>query len=108
MSDEAAVLIIAAFGVRAHGGDGGDPYFDEELQVAQVRYSHALRRFKHEHPEFCGWGERSSKHVVIWTVRCAAAGHPIPAAEKVASRVGFDMPWAVACCKADMDARDRK
>ena len=38
MSQEAAVLIIAAFGVWAlGGGDGADSFFDEELQVAQVR-----------------------------------------------------------------------
>ena len=62
MSREAAVLIIAAFSVWAlGGGDGTDSFFDEELQVAQVRYSHALRRFKHEYPEFCGWGERSAQ-----------------------------------------------
>ena len=107
MSSEAAVLIIAAFSVWALGGcDGAYSFFDEELQVAQVRYTHALRRFKQKYPEFCGWGERSAKLVMLWTVGCAAADHPIPVAEKVASRVGFDMPRAVAACKADREARE--
>ena len=51
-------------------------------------------------------GERSAKLVMLWTVNCAAAGHPIPVAEKVASCVGFDMPRAVAARKADMEARE--
>ena len=48
----------------------------------------------------------SAKLVMLWTVDCAVAGHPIPVAEKVASRVGFDMPRAVAACKADQEARE--
>ena len=31
---------------------GGDAHFNEQLELAQVHYSHALRRFKQENPEF--------------------------------------------------------
>ena len=105
MSDEAAVLIVAAFRVWALEGDGRDPHFNEELQVAQLRYSHALRPFKQEHTQFCGWSERSWLQVIDWTIRCAAAGFPIPAAEKVAGRVGFDMPRLVQEYKAEKACR---
>ena len=50
--------------------------------------------------------ERSAKLVIAWTVRCAAVGHAIPAADKMAGHVGFDMPHAVARCKADIEARE--
>ena len=100
MSDEAAVMIGAAFDVIKHSGRGGDAHFNEQLELAQVRYGHALRRFKQENPEFCGWGSHSAKLVVTWTVRCAAAGYPIPAATAAADRIRFDMSRAVMQCRA--------
>ena len=30
--------------------EGRDPYLNEELQLAEVHFSHALRRFKAAHP----------------------------------------------------------
>ena len=99
-SDEAAVLIGAAYTVIKLSKQGGDAHFNEQLELAQVHYSHALRRFKQENPEFCGWGSHSAKLVVHWTVQCAAAGYPIPAAAAAARRIGFDMPRAVMLCRA--------
>ena len=61
----------------------------------QLHGGSALRRFKQENPEFCGWGSHSAKLVVTWTVRCAAAGYPIPAAAAAAHRIRFDMSRAV-------------
>ena len=104
MSDEAAVLIVAAFQACSLGRGGADKYFDEEFHVATVRYSHALRRFKQAHSEFCCWSERSWPEVVDWAIRLAALGHPIPAAEAVAQRIGFDLPRAVAVCQAEWEA----
>ena len=75
------------------------------MRSCRSRYSHALRRFKQEYSEFCGWGERSAKLVILWTVHFAAVGHPIATAEKMARRVGFDMLRAVAGFEADMQAR---
>jgi hypothetical protein len=104
MSDEAAVLIVAAFQACSLGRGGADEYFDEEFHVATVRYSHALRRFKQAHSEFCCWSERSWPEVLDWAIRLAALGHPIPAAEAVAQRIGFDLPRAVAVCQAEWEA----
>ena len=103
-SDDTAALIIAAFHACSLSRGGADAYFDEELHVATVRYSHALRRFKQAHSEFCCWSERSWPEVVDWTIRLAALGHPIPAAEAVAQRIGFDLPRAVAVCQAEWEA----
>ena len=106
MSDEAAALIDAAFHVWwlsvSGKNDGIDPHLDEVLQLTQVHYSHALRRFKSAHSEFCGWGQRSENLVIDWTIRLAAGGHPIPAAEEAARAVGMRWEKAVAACKARM------
>ena len=99
MSTEAVALLVAAFGVYRLSSDGCDAHFDEQLQVAEVRYSHALRRFKRDNPEFCGWGERLWVHVIDCAVRLAAAGHPIPEAEAAARRIGMDWARAVAACR---------
>ena len=105
MSSEAAVLIAAAYTVLAHTRSGRDPHCNEELEVAEVRYKHALRRLKQTFPgEFCGWSERSSTEVIHWTLRFACIGHPIPAAEVAARRIGLDMEWALADMKARMAA----
>ena len=53
---------------------------------------------------FCLWGQRSERLVFDWTVRVAATGYPIPTAEKMALRIGYDMPRAVAHRKAAMEA----
>ena len=108
LSDEGTALIVAAY--RAHAcacTSRDDEHFDEELQVAQVRYSHALRRVKRDHHDslFCGWSERSWAEVVKFTVRCAAIDLPIPAAEEAAQRIGIDWPQAVAAWKACMPPR---
>ena len=66
MSDEAELLIYAAFLSWRLSKDGRDPHLNEELQLAQLHYSHKLRRFKQEHPMFCGWGQRSEGMVIEW------------------------------------------
>lgn len=106
LSNEAAALVIAAFTLSSLTRCGGDANLNEELQLAEVRFSHALRRFKCAYPEFCVWGQRSEKLVVDWTIRLAAHGRPIPAAEAVARRLGFDMDCAVSACKARMEAAE--
>ena len=96
MSEEAADLFVGAFALARLSVDGcregRDPYLNEELQLAEVHFSHALRRFKVAHPEFGEyWGQRSEHMVIEWAVRLAASGHPLPAAERAACAVGF--PW---------------
>jgi len=100
MSNEGAALIIAAFNLFYLSKTSLDPNIDEELQLGEVRYTHALRRFKGAHPQFCGWGQRSEKMVIEWTIRLAAAGHPVPAAEAVARKIGFPMHKCVEDEKA--------
>jgi hypothetical protein len=105
MSTEAAVLIVAAFGVISAKSCGRDPHFNEELELADVRFRHALRRLQQAYPgEFCSWSQHSTALVIQWTLRCACVGHPIPAAEAAARRIGLNMEWAMAKCKADMEA----
>ena len=99
-SDEAAVMIDTAYTVIKLSKRGGDAHFNEKLELAQVRYGHALRRFKQQNPEFCGWGSHPAELVVTWTVQFAAAGYPIPAAAAAASRIRFDMSRAVMQCRA--------
>ena len=48
-------------------------------------------------------GERPQ--VYAWALRLAAVGHPIPAAEAAAQRIGLDWQRFVAAEKAEMDAR---
>ena len=96
MSEEAADLFVGAFVLARLSVDGcregRDPYLNEELQLAEVHFSHALRRFKAAQPEFGEyWGQRSENMVIEWAVRLAANGDPIPAAERAARAVGF--PW---------------
>ena len=44
-SSEVAYAITTAFAVMHNGRGGRDAHFHEELEVAQVRYKHALRQF---------------------------------------------------------------
>ena len=71
-----------------------------------MRFRHALRRLKAAYPGmFCGWSAHSAPQVYAWALRLAAIGHPIPAAEAAARRIGLDMQPAVAAEKAEMEAR---
>ena len=51
---------------------------------------------------FCRWSAHSAPQVYAWALRLAAIGHPIPAAEAAARRIGLDMQPAVAAEKAEI------
>ena len=72
---------------------------DEELELAQVRFKHALRRLAAAFPEeyskeYCQWDEHSAREVVHWTVRVHCTGHRIRAAEIAAAVARFDLQKA--------------
>ena len=92
MSEEAAAAISAAFSVVDFERDGFDPYIDARLEMAQVLYKHSLRRLKSAFPgELCGLPEHSAVEMVRWMVRLRAARVCVPAAERAAERVGFNL-----------------
>ena len=94
-STAAGHAIIAAY--NAYARRNRDFFFDEDAELAQVRYKHALRRLKAEYPgEFCGFSEQSAKEVVMWTVRMHAAGFVIPAAVAASQEVGWDLELAAS------------
>ena len=96
-SQEAAAAIDAAFAIMDQGRRRKDPYFNKQLELAQVEFKHALRDLRRAYPgEFCGIGETDHDAIVGWTVRLAAFGISIPAAEVAARRVRFNMAGAVA------------
>jgi hypothetical protein len=106
-SPEAACVIVAAYTVWFHSGQPGDSVFNEPLQIAQVRYSNALRRLKVEYPgEFCGFSEHSHMEIIRWTVMIESGGHEIPAARKAAAKVGFALQACAAKVAAAWDAED--
>ena len=89
-SSEVAYAITTAFAVLHNGQRGRrDPHFHEELEVAQVRYKHALRRLKLAYPGelFDGWGECSAVLMCRYAHQLARMGYPIPAAAAVAREV---------------------
>ena len=60
---------------------GRDTYFNEDLEIAQVRYKHALRRLQRAYPGvFCGWSEHAPERMVDWVLMWECMGHSIPAA----------------------------
>ena len=72
---------------------------DVELELAQVRFKHALRGLAAAYPEeyskgYCQWDEHSAREVVHWTVRIHAVGHLIRAAEIAAAVARFDLQKA--------------
>ena len=99
-SQEAAAAIVAAFCVVALSRGGRDAHFNEKLEVAQVRYRHALRRLQQEYPgEFCGFSQGSAREMVDWAVRVESVGQEIPAARVAARKVRFDLEAAAAACR---------
>ena len=105
MSKEAAAVVDAVFAELWELRGGRDPNLNEGLEHAQVRFRHALRRLQAAYPGlFCSWSQQSSAQVFSWTLLLAARGHPIPAAEAAARRVGYDMQRAVAEEKARLEA----
>ena len=94
-SKEAAQAIYAAYGIMNYRRLGHDTYFNEELEVAEVRYKHALHLLKRAFPgEFCDWTEQSAPAMYRWTVRLEATGVSIPAAVNAAGMVGFNLKMA--------------
>ena len=77
MSTEVAVTILAAYTVFKYSPPSGqETFFNEEFQVDEVRYSHALRRLKDAYPgEFCGFSEKSYLEIMEWTVRLYSMRH---------------------------------
>ena len=105
MSEEAAAAITAAFHVAFLSQGGRDPYFDCQLEIAQVCYKHALRRLKASFPgELCSFSENSARDMVNWMVRLHATGFCVPAAERAAEKVAFNLPQAAADMQARMHA----
>ena len=83
---------------------------DEELELAQVRFKHALRRLAAAFPEeyskeYCRWDEHSAREVVHWTVRVHCTGHRIRAAEIAAAVARFDLQKAADDRLAEMHRR---
>ena len=83
---------------------------DEELELAQVRFKHALRRLAAAFPEeyskeYCRWDEHSAREVVHWTVRVHCTGHRIRAAEIAATVARFDLQKAADDRLAEMHRR---
>ena len=103
-SQEAAAAIVAAFCVFALSRGGRDPHFNEKLDIAQVRYRHALRRLQQEYPgEFCGFSQESAREMVDWAIRIESCGQQIPAARAAARKVRFDLEAAAAACRASRE-----
>ena len=90
-SPEATAAVKAAFLVFfLSGNEGSDSYFNENLEHAELKYKHALRRLKAAYPEmFCGFGERSHMNMMHWAARLEDAGHPMPAVQQAAKVFGI-------------------
>jgi hypothetical protein len=92
MSEAAGRTIMAAYNVCSHMRRGRDPFYDEALDIAELRYAHAMRKLKRAFPgEFCHWTESSAVQMVDWTTRLESAGHSVPAAVTAAALVGFNI-----------------
>ena len=88
--------MITAFAVMQNGIGGRDRHFHEELEVAEIRYKHALRRLKLAYPgqTFDCWGERSAGVMVAYARKWSRAGYPIAAAVN-AARIVCEKPAAM-------------
>ena len=95
---------IDPYGTIRNGRGGRERYFHEELEVAEIRYKHALRRLKLAYPgqEFDSWGERSAGLMVRYARRFTRAGHPIPAVANVVHRMR-DQPAALVPVPANAE-----
>ena len=97
LSPEAATAIKAAFFALGHSRRGRDTFYNEDLEIAQVRYKHALRRLKRAYPgELCDWTEHSPERMYEWALMWEAAGHPIPAAAAAANILRINLQRAAA------------
>jgi hypothetical protein len=108
-SQEASLAITAAFVVLRFLQSRSDPNLNEKLELAQVRYRHALRRLQCAYPgELCGFSQNSAREMVHWAIRVEALAGPVPAARAAACKVGFDFNTAVSNTRNQLEmARDR-
>jgi hypothetical protein len=108
-SQEASVAIAAAFLVYRFSLGRCNPNLNEKLELAQVRYRHALRRLQCAYPgELCGFSQNSAREMVDWAIRVEALAGPVPAARAAARKVGFDFDRAVSDTRNQLEmARDR-
>ena len=84
-----ATAVKAAFVVIFHIVRGTkERFFNEQLEVAELRYQHALRRLKQAYPELCGYGPSSAKQMAGWALRMEDLGCPIAAAQQAAKALG--------------------
>ena len=117
MSQEAEPIIHAAYTIvsRTHPSQRarlGPVEEDEKLQLAQVRFTHALRRLRAAHDPAltcCSWDEQTvwgPREVLGATVAIHSTGHSIPAAVAAAQRTRFNLEMAAAdyCAHGPADA----
>ena len=108
MSPEAEPLLDATYTIitRTHPSRRarlGPVEEDEELKLAQVRFTHALRRLRVAYPEeLVGqdiglWGPRDVSGA---TIAVHSTGHSIPAAVAAAQRTRFKLDMAAADYRA--------
>ena len=98
-SEEVATAVKAAFMVIFYTLKGGnDSYFNEQLEIAELKYQQALKRLKRAYPEhFCGWGLASAKNMCNWAVDLEKRGFPIAAAQQAAKALGLKTRESADC-----------
>ena len=76
-----------------------DSFFNEQLEVAELKYQHALRRLKQAIPpeDFCGWGLKSAEHMAAWAVGLGDMAYPIAAAQQAAKALGLQRRDQAVC-----------
>lgn len=95
---DAIVAIGTAFYIARCMGEGCDSYYEEDLDMAQLKYKHALRRLARSYPgEFDGLSQSSWWQLIQWTTRMRALGLPIPAAERAAAKMEMCVERPAAC-----------
>ena len=73
-------------------------YFNENLEVAELKYQQALKRLKRAYPEdFCGWGTKSAEYMAAWAVDLEKGGFPIAAAQQAAKALGLKTRESADC-----------
>ena len=99
-SEEVATAVKAAFLVMFYTLKGNnDSYFNESLEVAELKYQQALKRLKRAYPgsAFCGWGLSSAKNMCNWTVDLEKKGFPIAAAQQAAKAFNLKRRESAVC-----------
>ena len=102
-SQEAGVVILAAFHARGIELRASDVHCNEELEVAQVRYRHALRRLQDAYPGmFCDYSSRSWDDFVHFAAKMVALGEHMPIAHAAARKSGLDLDALVHAYREDI------